>query len=119
MELEPDDAPDLTPVEAQEWQRGRALLVDVRELDEWDAGRIAGSLHLPLSELADRWQELPDADQTVLSAAPAAVLGPLRMPLPRLGAQVARIWPVAARAGCRRVCRLMGGWPEAFGKPPY
>ena len=65
MQMEPDDAPDLTPLEAQAWQRDRALLVDVRELEEWQAGRIAGAIHLPLSELADRWQELPDADQTV------------------------------------------------------
>ena len=62
---EPDEAPDLLPDEVLALQRAGALLVDVREADEWDAGRIPGSFHLPLSELSDRWQELPDADDTV------------------------------------------------------
>jgi rhodanese-related sulfurtransferase len=65
MNTEPDDAPDLLPAEVQALQRAGALLVDVREPEEWNAGRIAGATHLPLSELPQRWQELPDADQTV------------------------------------------------------
>jgi rhodanese-related sulfurtransferase len=44
---------------------GGALLVDVREQTEWDAGHIPGAVHMPLSELAQRWQELPDATTTV------------------------------------------------------
>jgi rhodanese-related sulfurtransferase len=35
-----------------------AQLVDVRELSEWNAGHIAGALHLPLSEL-ERAKTLP------------------------------------------------------------
>ena len=62
---EPDEAPDLLPDEVLALQRAGALLVDVREADEWEAGRIPGAFHLPLSELSDRWQELPDADDTV------------------------------------------------------
>lgn len=32
----------------------RLQLVDVRERSEWDAGHIAGSLHIPLGELQQR-----------------------------------------------------------------
>lgn len=65
MSTEPEDAPDLLPAEVLELQRAGALLVDVREADEWAAGHVVGAVHLPLSELPQRWRELPDADRTV------------------------------------------------------
>jgi rhodanese-related sulfurtransferase len=34
--------------------------VDVREADEWVAGRAPGAVHIPMSELAGRLHELPD-----------------------------------------------------------
>ena len=60
-----EDAPDLTPAEVLELQRGGALLVDVREADEWTVGHIVGAFPMALSELPERWRELPDADRTV------------------------------------------------------
>ncbi len=42
-----------------------AVLLDVREQDEWDAGHAPGAQHIPMSELAGRLEELP-ADQEVL-----------------------------------------------------
>ena len=39
--------------------RGDALLVDVREPDEFAAGHIPGALNLPLSQLRERYAELP------------------------------------------------------------
>jgi rhodanese-related sulfurtransferase len=36
-----------------------AAVLDVREQDEWDAGRLAGSQHVPLSQLGQRLDELP------------------------------------------------------------
>jgi rhodanese-related sulfurtransferase len=37
-----------------------AAMLDVREADEWAAGRAPGSRHLPMSELTRRLDELPD-----------------------------------------------------------
>ena len=36
-----------------------ALALDVREPAEWEAGHVAGALHLPLGELGARYHELP------------------------------------------------------------
>lgn len=36
-----------------------ALILDVRKDDEWGAGRVAGSVHIPLAEVQDRMSELP------------------------------------------------------------
>lgn len=41
-------------------------LLDVREPDEWRAGRIAGSQHIPLGQLRGRLGELP-TDKTILA----------------------------------------------------
>ena len=35
------------------------VLLDVREADEWVAGHAPGALHIPMSELAGRLDELP------------------------------------------------------------
>jgi rhodanese-related sulfurtransferase len=43
-------------------QKGEALLVDVREQDEWDRGHIEGIAFIPLSQLHLRWREL-DSDK--------------------------------------------------------
>ena len=39
---------------------GDDLLVDVREDDEWAAGRAPGAVHLPMSSLPARLVELPE-----------------------------------------------------------
>lgn len=36
------------------------VVVDVRELDEFEAVRVPGALHIPLGELVDRADEIPD-----------------------------------------------------------
>jgi len=43
------------------------LLLDVRDLWEWDAGNLAdrGALHIPLAELMDRTDELPEGTAIV------------------------------------------------------
>jgi rhodanese-related sulfurtransferase len=42
-------------------------LLDVREQDEWDAGHVAGAVHIPMGELLDRLAEVPkDTDVVVV-----------------------------------------------------
>jgi rhodanese-related sulfurtransferase len=44
-----------------------AVFLDVREPDEWQAGHIAGAVHIPLAELPARLDELsPDAELVVI-----------------------------------------------------
>jgi rhodanese-related sulfurtransferase len=37
-------------------------LLDVREADEWAAGHAPDAVHIPMSELAGRLDELPEAE---------------------------------------------------------
>lgn len=46
-----------------------AVLLDVREQDEWDAGHAPGAVHIPLGELPARLDELPDTDAGTLAVA--------------------------------------------------
>lgn len=47
-------------------RRDDLQIVDVREYDEWAAGRIAGARHIPLAELPARLAEL-DRDRPVVT----------------------------------------------------
>lgn len=42
------------------------LVLDVREDDEWDAGHVDGSVHIPLMQLGARYAELPEAERTLV-----------------------------------------------------
>ena len=54
----------MTPEDAA--GRGDLHLLDVREPEEWQAGRIAGSQHIPLGQLRERLGEVPK-DRTILT----------------------------------------------------
>ncbi|GAB3286172.1 rhodanese-like domain-containing protein [Parasphingorhabdus pacifica] len=41
---------------------GSALL-DVREANEWAAGHAPGAVHIPMSEIPERLDEVPEADE--------------------------------------------------------
>ena len=43
-----------------------ALLVDVREQSEWDAGHIEGAVHIPMAQLPDRLSELDKKVMTIV-----------------------------------------------------
>ena len=43
-----------------------SALLDVREQDEWDAGHVDGALHIPMSQLLARIEELPEEKLYVL-----------------------------------------------------
>src|SRR4051812_39344517 len=42
------------------------VVLDVREDDEWKAGHIEGSVHIPLMQLANRFAEVPRTGQTLV-----------------------------------------------------
>jgi rhodanese-related sulfurtransferase len=42
------------------------VVLDVREDDEWEAGHIEGSLHIPLRQLATRLPEVSTTGQTLV-----------------------------------------------------
>ena len=42
------------------------VVLDVREDDEWEAGRLEGSVHIPLQELGERYTELPSTRQVLV-----------------------------------------------------
>lgn len=54
----------MKPTDARE--RADLHLLDVREPDEWQAGHIAGSQHIPLGQLRVRIAEVPK-DRTILT----------------------------------------------------
>ncbi len=39
-----------------------AVLLDVREPDEWAAGHIESAVHIPIGQVASRLRELPSGD---------------------------------------------------------
>jgi rhodanese-related sulfurtransferase len=102
MEPEVDD---VDAGEAAALVAAGALIVDVREPAETAAGRIPGAILLPLSELPQRWRELPDADRTVFVC--------------RSGARsesAAHAFAAAGRAGCANLLGGVAAWAAA-GQP--
>jgi rhodanese-related sulfurtransferase len=93
------------PQEAAAAAEAGALLVDVREPDEWDAGHIAGAVHIPLGDLGDGLRGLDPTRRTVFVC--------------RVGARSDVAATVADRAGFASPANLAGGmqaW-EAEGLP--
>ena len=81
-----------------------ATILDVREDDEWTAGHIAGSVHVPLSQLPGRAADIPPTDPLVVVC--------------RVGARSAQVTACLASQG-RDVVNLAGGldaWANA-GRP--
>jgi len=53
-----DEPLEVNVRESSDLARDGAQIVDVREQDEWDAGRIPGAVHIPMGELSQRAGEL-------------------------------------------------------------
>jgi len=73
-----------------------AIVVDVREPFEWQAGHVDGARHIPLGELANRLDELPRDAEIVLYCAS--------------GSRSARALDVLRDAGFARAKHLRGGY---------
>lgn len=59
------EARNVNVTEAIALRDAGALLLDVREDNEWASGRIAESKHVPMNDVPDIWEELP-SDRLVL-----------------------------------------------------
>jgi rhodanese-related sulfurtransferase len=57
--VQPDSTPEISATEAVDLLAGDAVLLDVREQHEWDAGHAPQARHLAMSELAGRICEIP------------------------------------------------------------
>jgi sulfur-carrier protein adenylyltransferase/sulfurtransferase len=73
-----------------------ALLVDVREQYEWDAGHINGARHVPLGELPNRLSEFSSESDVVFYC--------------QTGGRSARALDLARGAGLTRAKHLRGGY---------
>ena len=85
----------------------KLLLVDVREPHEWAAGRLPGSVHIPLGTLPGRMDEIP-ADVT-----PVFICA--------VGGRSTRAAQLFVQATGRDAVNLAGGvtgWSSVFGAPP-
>lgn len=87
--------PEISPTEALARQQRGALLIDVREPDEWRAGHIPGSRLIPLSELPQLLGELDRQQEIVLVC--------------RSGNRSAQATLWLQQAGFSRVANLAGG----------
>lgn len=54
-----DFPPEISATEAADRLTGDAVLLDVREQHEWDAGHAPQARHLAMSELSGRVEEIP------------------------------------------------------------
>jgi rhodanese-related sulfurtransferase len=82
-----------------------AVLVDVREVDEWEAGHAPQALHVPMMEIPARMGEIP-ADRDVVVVC-------------RVGQRSAQVVMYLRHQGFERVANLDGGMLEwaAAGRP--
>jgi len=90
-----------------------AVVLDVRESDEWEAGHIKGALHIPLADLPARVGELP------ITSDPASRLAdqspPALVVVCRSGARSARAVSWLAQNGydALNLHGGMGAWATA------
>jgi sulfur-carrier protein adenylyltransferase/sulfurtransferase len=58
---------EVDPSQVQEWMGNGAVIVDVRESDEWDAGHLPGAKHVPRGHLESRIEgAAPDRETHVI-----------------------------------------------------
>jgi glyoxylase-like metal-dependent hydrolase (beta-lactamase superfamily II)/rhodanese-related sulfurtransferase len=89
------------PALAQAWGRPGLVVLDVRRPDEWQSGHLAGAVHIPFWELADRTGEVPAGEVWVHCASGfrASIAASV---LDRTGREVVHVdddWPRAAELG--------------------
>src|SRR5262245_37126486 len=63
--VNPPPVPEVDPLTASDLVGAGAFLLDVREPDEWQAGRAPDAVHIALGELVERVDEVPDDRRVV------------------------------------------------------
>ncbi len=98
--------PDRDPELARRMVQEGALLLDVRSLEEWDAGHLPGAHHLPVGELEGRLPEV--AELTGGDKSRGIVTYCMS------GGRAGRAKALLEKAGYRNVTNLGGieDWPE-------
>jgi rhodanese-related sulfurtransferase len=97
-----DEVRQIDVATARAEQAAGALLLDVREQDEWDAGHAEGAVHVPMSELQERFTELPERDATIVICRSGSRSDAVAHALARVG-----------RPGCANVVGGMQAWQAA------
>lgn len=66
--LEPllPDVPEVDPSTAHAMAANGAVMIDIREIEEWEQARIPGAEHRPMSRIQQWWQELPEDQDIIL-----------------------------------------------------
>lgn len=85
--------------EIKELLKGKAILLDVRPRQEFEAGHLRGAINIPIDELQDRLSELPRDRQVITYCRGEYCL---------FADEAAEL----LRANGFDVARLEGGWPE-------
>jgi rhodanese-related sulfurtransferase len=52
-----------------------AVILDVRRVEEYEAGHVPGAVLLPLDQLGSRWEEVPDGVEVLVICATGARSG--------------------------------------------
>jgi rhodanese-related sulfurtransferase len=96
----PQQVPTVSVAEVPE----DAVVLDVREDDEWVHGHIEGATHIPMGDVPSRLDDVPEADVLYVTC--------------RSGGRSARVaaWLNQNGFDAVNVADGMGGW-EAAGKP--
>ena len=69
--------PGIAPTEAAKLvASGKAVLVDIREPDEWELAAIEGAERRSMSTINEWWQDLPADREVVIDVAAAGVTYP-------------------------------------------
>jgi rhodanese-related sulfurtransferase len=89
--MTPPDVDHVDPVEGKRRVDAGAVLLDVRNPDEWQAGHGEGAAWIPMSELAERQEELPTDREIVVVCKVGARSGRVAEALGAAGYQAVNI----------------------------
>jgi len=81
----------LDAVESKRRVEAGALLLDVRNPDEWQAGHAEGAAWIPMSELAERQEEIPTDREIVVICKSGARSGRVAQALVAAGYEAANV----------------------------